>query len=393
MVPLAAPACASTAPRGGSRSGRRQPASEGQSRSAFSPRQCPIVGGEACARVAPEREQLRVGPVVGLRVVGAPHEPLRAERGDEVFDERTGVGSAPSSTCDVTLRCRPGCSASASSDAAPGNGGPRSDRGTRSGRARPAHRDGARASCQPRQLGCEQRGDDAQIELHRGVPERDAAAPSNQIGGSAPDAEQAHAVAPGHRRQLAQAAAGSGSAGSTMTTPTNRRARPATRRARTCRRCRTAPWACTSTAWSTPAAVAVGEVLLAAPGARGTTATRRPTAATGSASRRARPRARACRRSRFERALAHLLADGDDGRVGQQAALPVGAVDHEGVPGDEAREATPGTSPPSRARAAARPAAPAARVLSLARSSLPLISAVMSSCGNRPGTSPLTWMP
>src|SRR5947209_11474341 len=34
--------------------------------------------------------------------------------------------------------------------------------------------------------------------------------------------------------------------------------------------------------------------------------------------------------------LAHLLPHGDDRWVGQRAPLPVGAVDHEGVAGDEA---------------------------------------------------------
>src|SRR4051812_48763382 len=40
--------------------------------------------------------------------------------------------------------------------------------------------------------------------------------------------------------------------------------------------------------------------------------------------------------SGVKRSLAHLLAHGDDGRVGEGAPLPVGAVDDEGVAGDEA---------------------------------------------------------
>src|SRR4051812_29999477 len=40
--------------------------------------------------------------------------------------------------------------------------------------------------------------------------------------------------------------------------------------------------------------------------------------------------------SGIERTLAHLLPDRDDRRIGQRAALPVGAVDDEGVAGDEA---------------------------------------------------------
>ena len=65
------------------------------------------------------------------------------------------------------------------------------------------------------------------------------------------------------------------------------------------------------------------------------------------------------RGSALEGALAHLVADGDDGRVGHRPPLPVGAVDHERVPRDEARRtATRGTWPPSRAPGGGRRATP-----------------------------------
>ena len=42
-------------------------------------------------------------------------------------------------------------------------------------------------------------------------------------------------------------------------------------------------------------------------------------------------------RPSVERRTAHLLAHRDERRVGERAALPVGAVDHERVTGDEPR--------------------------------------------------------
>src|SRR3954451_23213768 len=78
----------------------------------------------------------------------------------------------------------------------------------------------------------------------------------------------------------------------------------------------------TSDAWIVPSARAVATVMRNSSGrARSTTSSSVVMGAPWSFDR--------------EGGAAHLVAHGDDGRVGERAALPVRAVDHEGVAGDE----------------------------------------------------------
>ena len=65
---------------------------------------------------------------MGLGIVGPPYQALATRTGREPIDERRRAAAerraASSSTCDVTLRCTDGRSASANSGGAARYGGP-----------------------------------------------------------------------------------------------------------------------------------------------------------------------------------------------------------------------------------------------------------------------------
>jgi len=92
-------------------------------------------------------------------------------------------------------------------------------------------------------------------------------------------------------------------------------------------------------------------------------------------------------RSGIERPAPHLVAYRDDRSIRQRPALPIGPVDDEGMPGDEPGEGRgeEGRGPAELLHSPDRSAGWQAS-FSLVLSRLPLMSAVMSSCGKSPGT-------
>ena len=196
-------------------------ASAGHSRRAFPPEERVPVGRAGAQRRAPRPSATSCGvrAVVGLRVVGAPHQALGTERGREPLDERRRAvgrrGSASSRTCDVTLRCSDGRSASAKSGCGRRVRRPAGEIGEpavveHDGHVRGTARPSARAAAARGSAASPRSGARGRRRRPRA---RRRSSSSNHVGGVAPMPNSRTPATPGSRGQRTQGRGGIGIAG------------------------------------------------------------------------------------------------------------------------------------------------------------------------------------